>query len=174
MTNEIMPVAYQQTQLDYSRKIVKDWADRNGMKPTFIQWKWRGNGKNDPLPPFNMEEIEIALLDALCNMGGIVAWRGDGLGCAAQIVEYVYKKQEQRIKQLEDEIARLERFNRYDGWRDPFKPTDPPSVTITTTTGVPVFVPAPHMPLCPVCGKMMYSHPRLGISHACLPDIKNI
>lgn len=54
-------------------------AARYGFKRGGLQWAWRQGERSDP------REVEDAICDAL-QMGGIYAWPGDGVGCAAQIV----------------------------------------------------------------------------------------
>lgn len=54
-------------------------VERYDMKPGDLQWAWRQGQRTD------RREIEWAIVDALA-MGCVVAYPGDGVGCAAQIV----------------------------------------------------------------------------------------
>jgi hypothetical protein len=63
---------------------------RFGYEPGDLQWKWRTRKGL----PFDMAEIDAALLDAFVNMGGATAWTGDGSSCAAQIVQNIMEERD--------------------------------------------------------------------------------
>lgn len=74
--------AYYKLQLDRLNQITenqKQAAARFGFEPGGLQMAWRNGERADTA------ELEYAMVDALA-MGGILAWSGDGVGCAAQIV----------------------------------------------------------------------------------------
>jgi dihydrofolate reductase (trimethoprim resistance protein) len=74
---------------DEARADVKRRCESYGVAPGHLQWRWRNL---ESLPAtFDANEVASALLDALVEVGGINAWYGDGLSCAVQIVERVWK-----------------------------------------------------------------------------------
>jgi hypothetical protein len=88
-----MSQAYEQSQ-----KTTDELVARFGFEPGKMQWRWRaGDGQQPPLPGETKDwwlQCSAALLDALVTMGSVPAWDGDGLGCAAQIVEHFAKRAE--------------------------------------------------------------------------------
>lgn len=75
----------------------KDACERYGLEPGHLQGQWRQGLRTD------RSELEWAIVDALA-MGGVTAWPGDGVGCAARIVE----TQMDRAEAAEARIAELE------------------------------------------------------------------
>jgi hypothetical protein len=70
-------------------------AGRFGLKPGELQGQWRRGLRSDK------SEIEWAIIDALA-MGGIAAWPGDGVGCAAHIVLHQMSRAEAAEARLAD------------------------------------------------------------------------
>lgn len=100
--------SYWDYQIYLGQEQLKLECPQYGCKPGELQWKWRGLASgNTPLPPFNYIEVELAILDALITEGCVPAWRGDGLSCAAQIPEYIYRKQQEKIDSLQKEVDYL-------------------------------------------------------------------
>lgn len=96
---------------------VKDMCASYGLEPGYLQSEWRDGKRDDP------RELEDAIIDALW-MGCIPAHRGDGVGCASQIVEYWLKK----AKKLEADNKALRKvLGLYDALAEDFKDTKLPA-----------------------------------------------
>jgi hypothetical protein len=79
-------------------------SKKYGLGPGQLQSQWRDGKRTDT------RELEDAICDALA-MGGIAAWSGDGVGCAAQIVtgysKAIARERDEaraRVKVLEDAL----------------------------------------------------------------------
>jgi hypothetical protein len=53
---------------------------------------------------FDYAEVTSAVLDALINQGGCIAWDGDGVGCVVDIIRTYH----QRWRQAQAEVDRLQ------------------------------------------------------------------
>jgi hypothetical protein len=89
------PLAHYHTQ--------REAAGRYGFKRGGLQSAWRALQRTDK------SELEWAIVDAL-GMGGIAAWPGDGVGCAARIVEAQISRAEQAEVDLTAARAEIERL----------------------------------------------------------------
>jgi hypothetical protein len=78
------PVKEAQTLSSHKQQLNERLAQL-GYAPGELQYKWRTQKDLK----FDMTEVDLAILDALVNMGGATAWSGDGSSCAAQIVQHV-------------------------------------------------------------------------------------
>lgn len=56
-------------------------------------WRgWRGAGwGSGAMETFDYQDCMTAVLDALINQGGVVAWEGDGTGCVVQMIATAYE-----------------------------------------------------------------------------------
>lgn len=75
-----------------------------GATPGLYQWHWRVQ----PPPQYDAHLAELAIIDALIEQGGCVAWHGDGVGCVAQMIE----AQAIRAEKAEAEVVRLKELLR--------------------------------------------------------------
>lgn len=106
-------------QIYLAQEQLKSDCARCNSAPNLLQAKWRGGNFivdaqgawqgdwSGGLPPYDYMEIETAILDALVTQGSIPAWRGDGLSCAAQIADFIYRKQQEKIDALQKELDEL-------------------------------------------------------------------